>query len=393
MRQRGFTLIELLVVIAIIAVLAAILFPVFAKAREKARQTSCMNNQRQIATGLLMYAQDNDELLPSASTVWSQLKLPAQMCVCPTKGAKTPNGYVYNNALDSQALGNFSDPTSMLMTADGQHTGTVNPPTYPNVAYSSSDYDLRHTNNIVASFLDGHVMRTPLMGESTAALLLTASYGLMAGTPSGGYSTLSSWNMANSTISFAGNNKIQIMPVGLNGNTALMFNGTSIAASGLINASPTNCFTMGAVFSTTQTISAGLIGLIAMMYSSTYNYDSMNLYFTTGMALECDLRPGGISYVTPSGYNDGKTHVAIATNDPVQGITIYVDGTRIGTKAGAGVCWTPPPLTAQNVYVGYSSGAPTQYNGLIGAAFYYTNCLTSQDVALLTSQMKSAFSF
>ena len=60
-RRNGFTLIELLVVIAIIAILAAILFPVFAKAREKARQTSCVSNLKQIATSLLMYAQDYDE--------------------------------------------------------------------------------------------------------------------------------------------------------------------------------------------------------------------------------------------------------------------------------------------------------------------------------------------
>jgi len=60
-RRRGFTLIELLVVIAIIAILAAILFPVFARAREKARQTSCLSNLKQLALGHLMYAQDYDE--------------------------------------------------------------------------------------------------------------------------------------------------------------------------------------------------------------------------------------------------------------------------------------------------------------------------------------------
>ena len=64
MTRKGFTLIELLVVIAIIAILAAILFPVFARAREKARQTSCVNNVKQLALGFLMYAQDYDEILP-----------------------------------------------------------------------------------------------------------------------------------------------------------------------------------------------------------------------------------------------------------------------------------------------------------------------------------------
>src|SRR5213594_1559132 len=64
MKRRGFTLIELLVVIAIIAILAAILFPVFAQAREKARTITCTSNARQIATALMMYAQDYDENLP-----------------------------------------------------------------------------------------------------------------------------------------------------------------------------------------------------------------------------------------------------------------------------------------------------------------------------------------
>src|ERR1700693_4560480 len=63
-RVHGFTLIELLVVIAIIAILAAILFPVFARAREKARETSCLNNMKQIGTALSAYLQDWDQTFP-----------------------------------------------------------------------------------------------------------------------------------------------------------------------------------------------------------------------------------------------------------------------------------------------------------------------------------------
>ena len=61
LKRNGFTLIELLVVIAIIAILAAILFPVFAQAREKARQTACLSNLKQIGTSVMMYSQDYDE--------------------------------------------------------------------------------------------------------------------------------------------------------------------------------------------------------------------------------------------------------------------------------------------------------------------------------------------
>ena len=62
--RSAFTLIELLVVIAIIAILAAILFPVFAQAREKARQTSCLSNEKQLGLGVMMYIQDYDEMMP-----------------------------------------------------------------------------------------------------------------------------------------------------------------------------------------------------------------------------------------------------------------------------------------------------------------------------------------
>ena len=69
--RKGFTLIELLVVIAIIAILAAILFPVFAQARAKARQAACLSNMKQIGTGVTMYIQDYDENYPVDSTAFA----------------------------------------------------------------------------------------------------------------------------------------------------------------------------------------------------------------------------------------------------------------------------------------------------------------------------------
>ena len=80
-RKRGFTLIELLVVIAIIAILAAILFPVFAKAREKARQSSCQSNLKQLGLAFFQYTQDYDGILPPLYTLnptnlWVQKVVP-----------------------------------------------------------------------------------------------------------------------------------------------------------------------------------------------------------------------------------------------------------------------------------------------------------------------------
>ncbi len=93
--KRGFTLIELLVVIAIIAILAAILFPVFARAREKARQTSCLSNEKQIALAVLMYVQDYDERMPVSRSTggenWRETVSPyiknEQIWVCPSRDA------------------------------------------------------------------------------------------------------------------------------------------------------------------------------------------------------------------------------------------------------------------------------------------------------------------
>jgi prepilin-type N-terminal cleavage/methylation domain-containing protein/prepilin-type processing-associated H-X9-DG protein len=100
LRRPGFTLIELLVVIAIIAILAAILFPVFAKAREKARQSSCLSNCKQLATAFVSYAQDYDELFPLSSykvagvatyfpTHMDSYVKNAQIWVCPSRSSYT----------------------------------------------------------------------------------------------------------------------------------------------------------------------------------------------------------------------------------------------------------------------------------------------------------------
>jgi prepilin-type N-terminal cleavage/methylation domain-containing protein/prepilin-type processing-associated H-X9-DG protein len=151
-RMPGFTLIELLVVIAINAILAAILFPVFARAREKARQSTCLNNQKQIVTALQLYVQDSDELLPAAGTVWSELNLEKGILVCPTAGKKRANGYGYNLLVAEKAQGDIIDPASVAVSGD-----CVVGAAPPNILANLGDVDLRHGGKAILSYLDGHV--------------------------------------------------------------------------------------------------------------------------------------------------------------------------------------------------------------------------------------------
>jgi len=167
--KRGFTLIELLVVIAIIAILAAILFPVFAKAREKARQTACLNNQRQITTAVLMFAQDHDELLPSTTSVWGDISLDKGVLVCPTAGTKIKNAYGYNYWVGGKALGEVSDPVSTVLTADGTQNTLIT---------GIADIDPRHANGAIMSYLDGHVA---MVKQSDFPLLVIANLDMFAG--------------------------------------------------------------------------------------------------------------------------------------------------------------------------------------------------------------------
>ncbi|HEX2949919.1 MAG TPA: prepilin-type N-terminal cleavage/methylation domain-containing protein, partial [Armatimonadota bacterium] len=151
---KGFTLIELLVVIAIIAILAAILFPVFAKAREKARQTKCINNQKQIATNVQIYSQENEEKFPDAASVWNDLSLSSGVLKCPSTDKTVSNGYVYNATISKLALGDVSNPDTTWVSTDG---GTTSTSPFPNVAGGVDAFYARHAGLIIASFADGHV--------------------------------------------------------------------------------------------------------------------------------------------------------------------------------------------------------------------------------------------
>jgi prepilin-type N-terminal cleavage/methylation domain-containing protein/prepilin-type processing-associated H-X9-DG protein len=199
-RTHGFTLIELLVVVAIVAILAAILFPVFARAREKARQTKCLTNLRQIVTAELMYADDYDEVLPLAISIsptwqiWTYNDLlgpytkNGDIFKCPSDGVGAvdltslglgrfsygPNTkWVANNTrfvhgilamgYPSASLGDIEYPAEMPSLADAE--GAL----YPDFI-STVEAARRHNGGCNVSYVDGHAKWLP--PERVAYLIL-----------------------------------------------------------------------------------------------------------------------------------------------------------------------------------------------------------------------------
>ncbi|NCO36548.1 MAG: hypothetical protein AUJ92_04690 [Armatimonadetes bacterium CG2_30_59_28] len=194
MKRRGFTLIELLVVIAIIAILAAILFPVFAKAREKARTSSCQSNLKQLGIAMLMYVQDYDEVFP-VSHYWIGTDAPtwrvrifpyvknAQAFACPSAAdLSTFTGTVW---LDNAQAAGYSEPYAHNYGNGGVSRGMASGPSMAEIAvpadtvllqdgsggFVDGDPELdtahgyvrtdaagrRHTDGANYSFVDGHV--------------------------------------------------------------------------------------------------------------------------------------------------------------------------------------------------------------------------------------------
>jgi prepilin-type N-terminal cleavage/methylation domain-containing protein/prepilin-type processing-associated H-X9-DG protein len=172
--RRGFTLIELLVVIAIIAILAAILFPVFARAREKARQASCLSNVKQLSLGFQMYKQDYDETWPmffwTAATGWEPIASGwwggeiapyiknTQIFLCPSK-TDTVCSYPYNNGyLSGQKDAVIASPASTVIIADGLWNGWYGIDGITMVPYNQANCRISPAHNDGANmgFCDGH---------------------------------------------------------------------------------------------------------------------------------------------------------------------------------------------------------------------------------------------
>jgi prepilin-type N-terminal cleavage/methylation domain-containing protein/prepilin-type processing-associated H-X9-DG protein len=214
-KSRGFTLIELLVVIAIIAILAAILFPVFARAREAARASSCVSNLKQIGTGILMYTQDYDETYPpnfwdgSAAAPWGgtgqhqrtmgHLAQPyiknIQVTKCPSEGNKTltpatpqlPSmiqtyavSYGYNAWVAGQAQASVAAPADIFLVMDANSL-------WNDTCQNGIRLCHRHSEMGNFAYADGHVKARKSRSEKPTDWwpTLTGLYGTSAGC--GGY--------------------------------------------------------------------------------------------------------------------------------------------------------------------------------------------------------------
>lgn len=200
--RRAFTLIELLVVIAIIALLAAILFPVFARARENARKSSCLNNTKQMGIALLSYAQDFDEtytLNDGPTGRWADRLQPyvksQQIFLCPSTSASTPGLHttpggirltyllnsVYRGGADIKIFEQHGPPATLAAIEDVTNTtafcdgswgfqfinveGTYGAPVPANaittgnpnfIDSDQADIQARHLDFANCAFLDGH---------------------------------------------------------------------------------------------------------------------------------------------------------------------------------------------------------------------------------------------
>ncbi|MDF2440772.1 MAG: hypothetical protein JWN98_1756 [Abditibacteriota bacterium] len=207
-RHKGFTLIELLVVIAIIAILAAILFPVFARARENARRSSCQSNLKQIGLGFMQYTQDYDEryteiwsgsatdlgqnrCLNFAAALQPYIKS-RQIFKCSSEPQNSAVSYPANNWLGRRAVAEIQEPTLVVVAMDGYlgSGGDRDPNNLATMNGLNADYTIWNTTRRVARtsnnlprhlgtsnvlYADGHVKAIKLPEQTSDGQDVTAA--------------------------------------------------------------------------------------------------------------------------------------------------------------------------------------------------------------------------
>jgi len=405
---RGFTLIELLVVIAIIAVLAAILFPVFAQAREKARQTSCLNNQRQIVTAIMMYAQDNENTFPDSSIVWEKLTpiISPKVLMCSTQVKKALNSYVYCNGASNVSIGSILKPSDMMCTADGIHAATRTGPmlTYDNIAYGASDYDFRHMGQFIASFADGHVAFVNQLGSPG----VLASLGADSGTTFSNL-VLSSWQSNGSTLKF---DKIGSAPTfsatGLNGHSTIMFKAdksTYVACYPPPVTPMVTGFTLFFVFQTVQgSTITGTPYLVNIMQSGNGVWNQF--FMSNGALVFRNSKTYSSDFVrTSKQYNDDHPHLAILQVSGTSTITatLTVDSDTPATGSQASSNFDSVTVSGQiGILGGYGMGTttnswssslvpPTQCSINISEVVFYPTAQNTTTINQETVYLKSKY--
>ncbi len=189
--KKGFTLIELLVVIAIIAILAAILFPVFARARENARRSSCLSNTKQIGLGILQYTQDYDEKFPLVSTDelaptvgwWGVMVQPyiksKQVFFCPSDSSVSASqeltyinvsygyNYVYLGNTTSVSIAAVESPSETIVITDKDIPTSGGTSVRYAISYDYVPYypTARHFDGTNIAYVDGHSKWQKLPGD------------------------------------------------------------------------------------------------------------------------------------------------------------------------------------------------------------------------------------
>jgi len=214
-QKRGFTLIELLVVIAIIAILAAILFPVFAKAREKARQITCASNEKQVGLAFLQYVEDYDEVWPVglagtgankiegvgwAGQIYAYVKSTGVL-KCPDDSTQPVTGtpvlypvsYAYNSDAAAESDAGFSAPSSTVVLAEVTgDTADVTDPAEGAQTYDSSAGNGDSLTNLATGAAQTTLSVTYVTGPiegafgTTAPDTVSAPYSVATGLHTGG---------------------------------------------------------------------------------------------------------------------------------------------------------------------------------------------------------------
>jgi len=407
--KRGFTLIELLVVIAIIAILAAILFPVFAKAREKARQTKCTSNLRQIALAASMWAQENEEKLPLATAFWSVINVPQAILTCPSKKTLS-NGYVCVNYWSGKSLGDIPNASAAVIAGDGL---TVSGGT-ANIAYRGIDFESRHDKNVILAYADTHVAMKSAAPGTYDGLMTMGMENWFVG--SAATASMSTWKNSCSTPN----------PYPGGWSPDLAASGTAptyVASSANFNGEPSVSFTTASqMYTNTNSRLGGYYSNAATQIFAYYTASTdcslcindggwyHNIYLKGGIvwthqfqypyfsATNGDTWDGQYEYYSSTGTNGVGAHVlafvtATTSSGGTGGISIYLDGKKVLSRPTYFTIYTPYDLIlgCNTNGSGVDVDSRKLFAGEYAEYVHYARALSASEIADVSLYMKAKY--